>query len=537
MPNGMLMSNPTERQRIGTRTVWVPPGMTQIVPTLMKYRLFIVSCTVVCLLASLATVLLLSPRYEVTAKLLFKLGREMAPPTGVASPGAVTFGKRPEDITSEVEIMRNQFLIEKLVADFGSDMFARESEPKTFVQKVKAFIRWPLRKAQEGITEVLIYVGLEKRLTPTEQVVMSLQRDVSVEEVRRSDVVVVRLNTPNPEAGVAILSKLLDLYLEQHILAYTETRGREFFERQVRELRAHLAAAEQAKADFKRAKGLGDLSEQRRALLAQEREMNATHATTLADLARLEQEIASLTHGMTVMPREVRLSSTVQRNPLIERLRERLTLLEEKRDSLRGRYSDDSRVMLEGAREIEALRQALNREETFLTQSVTSGLNTTLQEIEKDLHGKRAALDGLRARATEQADSLAKVVTALRDLEGAEPAYRRLERDSAVLEQNYLLYSKQLEEARISAAMDQARMSNVSIIAHPTASPIPVWPPKRRLLLGGIVLGFGGSFFLAFLIEFLYPTIRSRDDVKRILGVPVLAAIPEVTRRWFHAIH
>jgi len=192
--------------------------------------------------------------------------------------------------------------------------------------------------------------------------------------------------------------------------------------------------------------------------------------------------------------------------------------------------------MLEVAREIETVRQTLNREETFLTQSVTSGLNTTLQEIEKELHSKRAALEGFRARATEQADSLAKVVTALRELEGVELEYRRLDRQAAVLEQNYLLYSKQLEEARISAAMDQARISNVSIIAPPTASPIPVWPPKLRLLLGGVVLGFGGSFFLAFLIEFLYPTIRSRDDVQRILGAPALAAIPEVKRRWFHAI-
>jgi uncharacterized protein involved in exopolysaccharide biosynthesis len=511
--------------------------MTQIVPTLMKYRLFIASCTAVCLLASLATVLLLSPRYEVTAKLLFKLGRELAPPTGLTNPGAVAIGKRPEDITSEVEIMHNQFLIEKLVADLGTDLLGRETEPKTFAQKMKAVVRWPVRKVQDGIREVFIYAGLEKRLTPTEQAVMSLQREVSVEEVRRSDVVVVRMRTRDPDIGVAILSKFLDLYLEQHILAYTETRGRQFFERQVREIRTQLAASEQARADFKRAKSLGDLAEQRRALLAQEREMTATHATTLADLARLEREVASLTQAMTVVPREVRLSSTVQRNPLIGSLRERLTLLEAKQDSLRGRYSDDNRVMLEVAREIEGLRETLNREEIFLTQSVTSGLNNTLQEIEKELHSKRAALDGFRARATEQADSLAKVVTALRELEEVDLKYRRLERETAVLEQNYLLYSKQLEEARISEAMDQARISNVSLIAPPTASPIPVWPPKGRLLLGGVVLGFVGSFFLAFLIEFLYPTIRSRDDVQRILGAPVLAAIPEVTRKWFHAIH
>jgi uncharacterized protein involved in exopolysaccharide biosynthesis len=509
--------------------------MTQIVPTLMKYRILIATCTVVFLLASVITLLLLSPRYEVTAKLLFKLGREMAPPAGVANPGAVAFGKRPEDITSEVEIMRNQYLVEKLVTHFGSDLLAPEREPQTFVQKVKALIRWPLRKVREGIHEAFISMGLERRLSPAEQAVVSLQRALAIEEVRRSDVVVVRLTMPDPDAGVKILSKFLELYLEQHILAYTESGGRQFFERQVRELRGLLAAAERAKADFKRAKGIGDLADQRRALLAQEREMSAAHAATLADVARVEGEVASLVQAMAVVPREVRLSSTTQRNPLIHSLRERIALLEEKRESLLVKYTEESRVVADVTSEIAALRESLNREEAFLAQSVTSGVNTAFQEMEKDLHNKRAALEGLRARASEQAESLAKLVSALRELEGSDLEHKRLERESAVLEQNYLLYSKNLEEARISAAMDQARISNVSVIAPPTATPVPVWPPKLRLLLGGVVLGFGVSVFLAFFLEFLFPTVRSREDVQQILGAPVLAAIPEVKRKWSRA--
>src|SRR3972149_10048969 len=64
-----------------------------------------------------------------------------------------------------------------------------------------------------------------------------------------------------------------------------------------------------------------------------------------------------------------------------------------------------------------------------------------------------------------------------------------------------MLYQKKHEEARISAAMDQQRIVNVSI-AQPAQRPLkPVAPRKALNLLLGLLLGAMGGLGLAFATE------------------------------------
>jgi tyrosine-protein kinase Etk/Wzc len=48
-------------------------------------------------------------------------------------------------------------------------------------------------------------------------------------------------------------------------------------------------------------------------------------------------------------------------------------------------------------------------------------------------------------------------------------------------------------------------------------------------LLVGLVLGFGLGLGVVFLIEYLDRTIKTADEVDRILGIPVLAVVPDVS--------
>jgi capsular polysaccharide biosynthesis protein len=92
-------------------------------------------------------------------------------------------------------------------------------------------------------------------------------------------------------------------------------------------------------------------------------------------------------------------------------------------------------------------------------------------------------------------------------------------------EENYLLYLKKQEEARIADALDQSNILNVVVGQAPT---VPALPSRSPWLFGliGIVLASVASVSAAFTLDYLDQSFRTPAEVIAELGIPVLAAVP-----------
>jgi uncharacterized protein involved in exopolysaccharide biosynthesis len=115
----------------------------------------------------------------------------------------------------------------------------------------------------------------------------------------------------------------------------------------------------------------------------------------------------------------------------------------------------------------------------------------------------------------------------LTDLNRIELQYYQLKQQAESDRRNYDLYLAKLEESRISDAMDDEKISNVSVIA---AASIPIKPVSPKPILNfvmSIVFGFFGGLGLAFISEYMSDRIKNADDVERLLNLPVLTSIRE----------
>jgi len=119
---------------------------------------------------------------------------------------------------------------------------------------------------------------------------------------------------------------------------------------------------------------------------------------------------------------------------------------------------------------------------------------------------------------------VADVEREIAKLPAKEQGLVKVMRDVTVAQEIYIMLAKRHEEARISEVMQP---TDVQVI---DAAIAPEKPIKPKILLNiaiaavlGLFLGVG----LAFLLEYMNKTIRTVDDVKYYLDLPVLGTIPD----------
>ncbi|GAB6155695.1 Wzz/FepE/Etk N-terminal domain-containing protein [Desulfosporosinus burensis] len=76
------------------------------------------------------------------------------------------------------------------------------------------------------------------------------------------------------------------------------------------------------------------------------------------------------------------------------------------------------------------------------------------------------------------------------------------------------------------AVIDIKKVDSVSIVDTAMTPTHPVKPNKQLNILIAFVVGLMASVGLVFLLEYLDNTVKTSEDVERILGIPVLGVIP-----------
>lgn len=504
------------------------PRLDWLVVIAVRRWRWMVIVTLVSVLGMLAALPFLTKQYEITARLLFKPGREQTPHAVVGGIAGAPAFRRTEDVTSEAEIIAGQPLIEALVRDLGPDYFLARKPPVTLWEQIREAARSVVRWIREGISEVMILVGLEKRLTPFEKVVSLLQFSLRAEPVKRADVVEITLRMPDQKAGVDVMNRLIELYIDAHIKAFKTPGATQFLIERVDALKQELATLEDQRRKFSQVNALWDLDEQRRALLARQRDLRQAQSVAATEVSRLQAEIDQARASLAVPPKETRVSRVEQINPVVQSLQGKIADQRTRIDKLRLVFSADSRRIADEEAELGQLEKQLADQKRSVTQSETFAVSEGYRDTERGLADKHGRLAGMQGQQQRQASEDQRLTAQLVGLDAQAEESRRLARDLALAEQNYQLYVRRLEEARITDALDKAAISNVSVIGHPTASVRPVAPRSMLLFLGALAAGALGTFGWFVIRDVVRPTIHSREQAADVLGAPVLARLPEV---------
>ena len=101
--------------------------------------------------------------------------------------------------------------------------------------------------------------------------------------------------------------------------------------------------------------------------------------------------------------------------------------------------------------------------------------------------------------------------------------FSKLQRSSIILNQNYSLIRKKLEESKINVAVQVGKVQIVDYARLPGISD----QSKNRTMLMGLIFGLAAGLVLAFGLEFLDNTIKTSYDIER-KNLTVLGIIPSI---------
>jgi uncharacterized protein involved in exopolysaccharide biosynthesis len=315
-----------------------------------------------------------------------------------------------------------------------------------------------------------------------------LGRDLSVSPVRKSSVIELAYTSVNPQLASTVLKNLSDVYLQAHLAVHGTPGSYAFFEQQANAYRDRLIESEQDLKAFQEEYSSVLLPDQDRAFSTQFMNSKAALEETEAQVADYSNRMSRDTQLLaTLEPRVVTQMRTVPQAQLVGNLNQTLAELRNKRTELRTKFRADDRMVLEVEKQIADTTAALDDALKQVSTEKQTDVNPLRENAEKELLATKVALAGLEARRASLAEVVSGYNDKLHTLAGAKIEHDQRLRRVKENEDNYLLYEKKREEARIAESLDRERITNVAIIEAPATPVQPSGPRiKRDILLSGL---------------------------------------------------
>jgi uncharacterized protein involved in exopolysaccharide biosynthesis len=416
-----------------------------------------------------------------------------------------------EELQSEAELLQSRDLLTKVVMACDLDKLEGNSLWAGIWNKISGNMRSENPQDDPRIP----------------QAVLILEKDLKVEPVKLTNLISVTYTSKDPQLAVRVLNSLAGLYFEKHLAMRRAPGEFDFFHQQAEEYRRALANTETQLANFGRDEGVVSPALEKEITVRKLVEFKATSKETRATIAETQQRIRTLETQLASLPPRMTTQVRTADNPqLMERLKSTLLDLELKRTDLLAKFEPTYRPVQEVEMQIAQTREAIDAAQKAPLRDETDDRDPTYEALRSELAKSRTELTALEARATGNAGLARAYGAEAQRLDQKEVQQQDMLRAAKADEENYLLYLRKQEEARISDALDRQRISNV-VVAE--AATVPFKPQGRRLLivlLGGLIACVA-SVMGAFAADYWNPSFRTPEEVESFLDSPVVAAFPK----------
>jgi uncharacterized protein involved in exopolysaccharide biosynthesis len=444
--------------------------------------------------------------YRAHARVLVRRGRADPPVTAQqnAPPDFSRVEVTEEELNSEVELLKDNDVLRRVVRANG--LAAHD------------WLHW--LRPHEG------------QAARTERAARKLAGRLKVEPLKKTNLIAVSYDSPDPQSAVQVLESLTGVYLEKHMEVSRPTGQLRFFNLQTQEARRQLEEAKGRLIDFTDRHGVVMAGQQRDLVLHRLDETEADYRKTQVEMSDAERRVQELDAQLAKLPeRTVTQVRTADNPELLRTLKSSLLDLELKRTQLLTKFEPSHRLVQEVEQQIVQAKTAIAAESLAPVRDETTDQDANYAWAKAELQKSRVEMKGLAARRATTSAHLAEYRTLARQLGEEAITQDDLTSSEKAAEENYLLYVKKREVARMGDALDEGGIVDVAIAEQPVVPALPVWPATAVVIVSFVAALTAGTG-AAFAADYLDPALRTPEEVMACLEIPVLASLPiEMDRR------
>lgn len=371
----------------------------------------------------------------------------------------------------------------------------------------------------------------EEQAAREERAAKKLSNRLEVELIKKTNLIAVSYNARDPQLAAQVLNSLARVYLEKHMEVHRPGGQLHFFDQQTGESRRQLEEAEAELLSFTNSHGVVMAAQQRDLVLQRLNDVEASYRHSQLEMSETDHRIQELEAQLAQLPERSTTQIRTADNPeLLRALKASLLDLELKRTQLLTKFEPNHRLVQEVDQQIRQAQAAIATEKTSPLRDETTDQDANYEWAKADLQKAMVAKKGLEAREATTRAQLAGYRALARQLGDEAVVQDDLTSSEKAAQENYLLYVKKREEARMGDALDQDGIVNVAVAEQPVVPALPVWPASLVVLVGfvGAVASGTGAAFAA---DYLDPALRTPEEVFACLEIPVLASLPEAKGR------
>lgn len=341
---------------------------------------------------------------------------------------------------------------------------------------------------------------------PRASAAASVRGGIATKVVPQTNIVEIAYKGAEPVVVRDVANMVARLYAEYSAETQQATaRGKSRVTQQARDSQAvSLQFAQNALRDFKERNQIGDVITERAALEVAIHQLESERQAADLEQVVYREMLGKLTQADTVDEDLRRLTGTdaVTKNSYIASLYTQWFTLEKEREELIAQRS----LSLENA-DVQARNRLIARTKRDLqtaSRQYLQGLQTRIRSLDSKILEQRGRLDRYPPLESEQSRLQANVLTA------------------------QTLFNTLQSQSQLSRIAESDDAGSVQLLDLATVPSFAISPNRRRAITYALAIGLLLGIGLALLLERLDDSVKSPDELRDRLGLPVLGLIPAI---------
>ncbi len=369
----------------------------------------------------------------------------------------------------------------------------------------------------------------EDDVSGMEKLYREIIEDTSV-KTKGSNLIEVAYEGENPEINYRMVDGLVSNFME---FSLKESRTEadetvEFIDADLRRLKRELEVSEQELQQFEE-DHYGDLP--------------GTENSKAARRAKAEEELLVVKNNITIMSDKIGfLDKSVENenktvtgevtripNPMVDQLKSQISTLEIEVNTLRTKYFDEHPSIVQGLKELESLKEMLDKEPESIVSEEKIVNNPVYEGLVEEGFSAQLQLKTLQRRQKVIESTIVELGEAIKGMPALRQEMNELRRGYSVVQRLYEQRLVEKAKADLMREMSLDSKTNPFNIVEPARiSHKPIKNTKIKVVGMGFIMGLGLGVGLVLGLDKIDPRFKTVEEIEGYLNIPALGVIPEI---------